>query len=74
VLEVSLRGSCGSGGVQASGWAAAAAGGAAAACGRAGGRAAAAGRGVGRGNLAGLGAGACGIGFPLSTTVSCVPS
>jgi hypothetical protein len=25
-------------------------------------------------NLAGLGAGACGIGFPLSTTVSCVPS
>jgi hypothetical protein len=46
VLEVSLRGSCGSGGVQASGRAAAAAGGAATACGRAGGRAAAAGRGV----------------------------
>jgi hypothetical protein len=42
VLEVSLRGPCGSGGVRA----AAVASGVAAACGRAGGRAAVAGRGV----------------------------
>jgi hypothetical protein len=86
VLEVSIRGPCGSGGVRASGLAGGGCSGW-----RSGGVQASGQRGRRRlgavsmrrvqwvrtwvkVNLAGLGVGACRIGFPLSMTVSCVPS